>query len=249
MKEPRIPSIHETWGKREYIESWDTRMDWQRPLREMQLKMVDLMIPQAPEAPIRILDLAAGYGALASFLLAERAHATAICIDASEEMLNMGRERAARFGNRVEFIRRSLEGPDWLKAIEGPFDAVVSSRALHHFTPHRRRRAIYGELLTLLRPGGCFINADNMKASTGSLHQRYRTAGDRLLERYVAEITDGKKTLAQMKKENQLPSHGPHDNGRLEQELAWLRELGYDDVDCFWKFGNYAVYGGFRSAS
>ncbi len=248
MKEPKTASFQETWGKREYIEGWDTRMDWQRPLREMQLKMVDLMIPESEDAPIRILDLCAGYGALASFLLDRRPRSTAICIDASEEMLSMGRERGARLGKRVEFVYGSLESPEWLQGVSGEFDAAVSSRALHHFTPHQRRRGIYAEVYNLLRPGGCFINADNMKGATDSLHRRYRQAGDRLLAEYVHEQTGGKKTLAEIKKENQIPPHGPHDNGRLEQELAWLRELGYEDVDCFWKFGNYAVYGGFRPA-
>jgi len=246
MKEPKTASFEDTWGKREFIEGWDTRMDWQRPLREMQLKMVDLMIPAPQDAPIKILDVCGGYGALALFLLDRRPHATALCIDASEAMLSMGRERSAHLGTRVEFAYGSLESAEWLKSVVGVFDAVVSSRALHHFTPHQRRRGIYAEIYTLLRPGGCFINSDNMKGVTDSLHQRYRHAGDRLLAEFVHEQTGGKKTLAQVKKENQLPPHGPHDNGRLDQELAWLRELGYEDVDCFWKFGNYAVYGGFR---
>ena len=134
MKEPKAPSFQETWGKREYIEGWDTRMDWQRPLREMQLKMVDLMIPQPEDASITILDLCAGYGSLALFLLERRPHSTALCIDASEEMLSMGRERAAPLGKRVEFAYGSLESPQWLKSVSGAFDAAVSSRALHHFT-------------------------------------------------------------------------------------------------------------------
>ena len=41
--------------------------------------------------------------------------------------------------------------------------------------------------------------------------------------------------------------HGPHNNGFLEEELAWLREAGFEDVDCFWKFTTMVVYGGFKS--
>jgi hypothetical protein len=37
-----------------------------------------------------------------------------------------------------------------------------------------------------------------------------------------------------------------NDNGILEEDLAWLREAGFQDVDCFWKFTTTVVYGGFK---
>ena len=40
--------------------------------------------------------------------------------------------------------------------------------------------------------------------------------------------------------------HGPHNNGYLDEELTWLREAGFVDVDCFWKFTTIVVYGGFK---
>jgi tRNA (cmo5U34)-methyltransferase len=192
--------------------------------------------------------LGAGYGALTDLLLDERPNATAVCLDASSEMLKMARERMPRFGDRVTFVQASLETPDWVKSVRGPFDAIVSSRALHHFSANFRRRAIFGEIHGLLRPGGCFVNADNVRPLTDALGRRYRKAGDQLSEKYVKEQTGGKMTLAEVKKANQVPSHGVHDNGLLDQELAWLRAAGFEDVDCFWKFGNYTTYGGFRPA-
>lgn len=248
MKQPTQSSLEETWGNREFIESWSSRMDWQKPLREMQMTMVALMIPQTLESPARILDLGAGYGALTAFLLDERPHATAVCLDASPEMLKMAQERMARFGARIEFVHASLERPNWFQSVSDSFDAIVSSRALHHFSANFRRRAIFGEIYGMLRPGGCFVNADNVRPLTDALGRRYRKAGDQLSEKYVKEQTGGKMTLAEVKKANQVPSHGVHDNGLLDQELAWLREAGFEDVDCFWKFGNYTTYGGFRPA-
>ena len=246
MKEPTQNSLQDTWDNREFIESWSSRMDWQRPLREMQITMVGLMIPQTSESPARILDLGAGYGTLTAFLLEQRPNATAVCLDASPEMLKMAQEQMVRFDGRIVFVQASLETPEWLASVTGPFDATVSSRALHHFSANFRRRAIYGEIYGLLRPGGCFVNADNVRPITDALGRRYRKAGDQLSEKYVKEQTGGKMTLAEVKKATQVPSHGLHDNGLLDQELAWLREAGFEDVDCFWKFGNYTTYGGFR---
>ena len=240
-------SLQQTWGSREFVERWATKGAWQAPIREVQTAMVLRMIPQPIDAPIRILDIGAGYGALAAAVLRERPDAVAVCLDASEAMLALGPERNPDLKDRISFIQGSLEAPDWLRAVEGTFDAVISSRALHHFTENQRRRYIFKEVFGLIRQGGCFINADNVRAPTQSLRERYRRGRDEYLDRYVRESTDGKTNLAEVRAATPSSYHGPHNNGYLDEELAWLREAGFEDVDCFWKFTTMVVYGGFRA--
>jgi tRNA (cmo5U34)-methyltransferase len=239
-------SIEKTWGNRDFIESWIAKGGWQRPIREMQTAMVLRMIPHPVDAPIRILDLGAGYGALAVALLNDRPNSTAVCLDASAAMLRLGRERSASFANRIKFVQGSLHASIWLNEVDGPFDAVVSSRALHHFTAEQRRRFMFQEIFSITSAEGCFINADNVRAPTQSLRERYRRARDELLERHIRDSSGGKVTLAELRATTPSTYHGPHDNGFLDQELAWLKEAGFVDVDCFWKLGATVVYGGFR---
>ena len=101
---------------------------------------------------MRVLDIGAGYGALAAAILDWRANATAVCLDASEAMLELGRERNSPRSNRIGFVQGSLETPDWLETVHGNFDAVISSRALHHFTEKQQRRYIFKEVFDLVRP-------------------------------------------------------------------------------------------------
>jgi tRNA (cmo5U34)-methyltransferase len=204
------------------------------------------MLGHAADQPIRVLDIGAGYGALGMAILDSRANATAVCLDASDAMLALGRERNAHRTHRIEFVQGSLATREWLRAVHGNFDAVVSSRALHHFTEEQRRRYIFREVFDLVRPGGCFINADNVRATTKSLGDRYRRARDGYLESYIRRSSGGKTGLAELRAATPSTYHGPHNNGELEQELAWLREAGFRDVDCFWKFATTVVYGGFR---
>ena len=143
-----------TWGDTGFIKDWANKGGWQAPIREVQTAMVLRMIPQPIDAPIRVLDIGAGFGALAGAILRDRPNATAVCLDASEAMLKLGPEKNADLKGRISFIQGSLETADWLKPVEGSFDAVVSSRALHHFTDHQRRRYIFKELFDLVRVGG-----------------------------------------------------------------------------------------------
>ena len=236
-----------TWGDKNFIEDWASKGSWQAPIRDVQTAMVLRMIPQPIDAPIRILDVGAGYGALAAALLRDRPNATAVCLDASDAMLQLGPAKNPDLKHRMAFVQGSLDSPAWLNSVHGTFDAVISARALHHFTENQRRRHIFTELFTLVRSGGCFINADNVRAATKSLSERYRRARDEYLDRYVRESSGGKTNLADAKAATPSSYHGPHNNGILEEELAWLREAGFEDVDCFWKFTTTVVYGGFKN--
>ncbi len=235
-----------TWGDKEFIENWATKGSWQAPIRGVQTAMVLRMIPQPLDAPIRVLDIGAGYGALAAAVLRDRPNATAVCLDASEAMLNLGPEKNSDLKNRMTFVQGSLESADWLKSVDGSFDAVNSSRALHHFTENQRRRYIFKEVVNLVRSAGCFINADNVRAATKSLTERYRSARDQYLDSFVRQSSGGKMNLAEARAATPSSYHGPHNNGYLEEELAWLREAGFVDVDCFWKLTTTVVYGGFK---
>ena len=223
----------DTWGDKSFIENWATKRSWQAPIRDVQTAMALRMIPHPLDAPVRVLDIGAGYGALAAAVLRDRPNAAAVCLDASEAMLKLGPEKNPDLKNRMTFVQGSLESPDWLKSVNGGFDAVISSRALHHFTENQRRREIFKEAFHLVRSGGCFINADNVRAATKSLTERYRSARDEYLDRFVRQSSGGKMTLAEAKAATPSSYHGPHNNGYLEEELAWLREAGFVDVDCF----------------
>ena len=239
-------SWQDTWGDKGFIENWATKGSWQAPIRDVQTAMALRMIPHPVEAAIRVLDIGAGYGALAAAVLRDRPNATAVCLDASEAMLKLGPEKNSDLKQRMTFVQKSLESSDWLKSLDGTFDAVISSRALHHFTANQRRRDIFKEVFNLVRSGGCFINADNVQAATKSLTERYRRARDEYLDRIVRQSSCGKMTLAEAKAATPSSYHGPHNNGYLEEELAWLREAGFVDVDCFWKLTTTVVYGGFK---
>jgi tRNA (cmo5U34)-methyltransferase len=225
------------WKDREFIASWDERTEREKSIRDMQMKSVVYAIPHPKQQPIRILDLGAGWGALAAAVLDDRPNASAVCYDGSEEMIALGRKRNAHFKDRIEFVLGPLDAPDWTKRVSGPFDAVISARALHHLT-HEQRRRLFREAYGLVKPGGCFVNSDSLRAESETLKQRYRDIRQRW-------VNGGKESGPAEPQRVRLP-HGAHYNGSMEEELSWLREAGFRDVDVFWKFTSYAVYGGFR---
>jgi SAM-dependent methyltransferase len=178
-----------------------------------------VLLEQVPLEAGRILDLGTGDGRLISLLQRERPRMSVVGLDFSELMLAGARERFAG-DERVDLVRHDLNEP--LPDL-GRFDAVVSSMAIHHLE-HERKRSLYGEVFDLLEPGGVFANFEHVASPTERLHAAFFAAIGEPLE-------------------NADPSDRLLD---VETQLGWLRELGLDDVDCYWKWLEMAMLVGVR---
>jgi SAM-dependent methyltransferase len=168
--------------------------------------------------PGRVLDLGCGDGRLTALVLAAYPDSTAICADMSPPMLEAV---TARFSgdDRVTIAVHDFEDP--LAADErfdGPFDAVISSLAIHHATDERKR-TLYAEIADRLAPSGVFANLEIVKSPTQALHDQWRDE--------MGARDDPSDRLAP-----------------LEPQLQWLREAGLDDVDCIWKWRSLALLTG-----
>jgi tRNA (cmo5U34)-methyltransferase len=168
-----------------------------------------VLLGLVPRDALRVLDLGTGDGRLLALLQADRPHMHGVGLDFSELMLAAARERFVADG-RIEVIEHDLTEP--LPALES-FDAVVSSFAIHHLE-HERKRSLYGEVFDLLEPGGVFANFEHVASPTQRLHLAFFAAIDEPLE-----FEDPSDCLLD-----------------VETQLQWLRELGFADVDCYWKW-------------
>jgi tRNA (cmo5U34)-methyltransferase len=177
------------------------------------------LLEQIPPGAKRVLDLGTGDGRVLRLIAARDGGMTGVGIDASKPMLTAARERCAELAG-LELVEHDLVQP--LPAL-GRFDAVVSSFAIHHLE-HERKRELYAEAFKFLEPGGTFANLEHVAAPTERLHVAFFDAiGERL--------------------EDADPSDRLLD---VETQLRWLREIGFDDVDCFWKWREMAVLAGVK---
>jgi len=173
-----------------------------------------------PQEAKRILDLGTGDGRLLALLLIERQDAEGIALDFSPTMLKAASER---FSNdpKVQVVDHNLDNP--LPDL-GQFDAIVSSFAIHHCTDERKRQ-LYSEIFNALLPGGVFCNLEHVASPTDELHIRFlRSLG----------LSEGEED----------PSNKLLD---VETQLQWLRDIGFQHVDCYWKWLELALIGGSKS--
>ena len=180
-----------------------------------------VLVEQVAADARRILDLGTGDGRLLGLLERDRPDTLGVGLDCSAPMLAAARERF-RGDGRIELVAHDLAEP--LPEL-GRFDAVVSSMAIHHLE-HERKRSLYGEVFDLLEPGGVFANFEHVASPTGRLHLAFFAAIGEPLE-------------------DEDPSDRLLD---VETQLGWLRALGFDDVDCYWKWLELALLVGIKPA-
>ena len=173
-----------------------------------------VLLEHVPLDVRRVLDLGTGDGRLLAMLQADRPEMHGVGVDFSEIMLDAARERFAG-QERVELVTHDLSEP--LPDL-GRFDAVVSSFAIHHLE-HERKRSLYSEVFDLLEPSGVFANFEHVASPTQRLHLAFFEA--------IGEPI-----------ENEDPSDRTLD---VQTQLEWLRALGFDDVNCYWKWLEMAL--------
>jgi tRNA (cmo5U34)-methyltransferase len=181
-----------------------------------------VLLELVPRSARRILDLGAGDGRLLALLRIDRPDARGVATDLSPTMLDASRARFAG-DSMVEVVAHDLDAPLGALGGAGSFDAVVSCFAIHHCS-HARKRALYAEVFALLEPGGVFYNLEHVASPTPELHEAFFAALG--------------MTLADEDRSNQLLD--------VETQVAWLREIGFAQVDCFWKWRELALFGGVR---
>jgi trans-aconitate methyltransferase len=214
------------WRTAEHAHNWIARMDREGGSRDLELRTLLSFLSLDRQSPQRIVELGAGHGMLTRLVLEQfpRAHVTAL--DLNPVMIDEGRQRLASQAERIEFHQWDLSQPGWPAAAEGPFDAAISSLALHHLVRERKSELVQ-TLIERLRPGGLFLNLDYVGAASDQLAERYQRARQEL-------GADG------------LGRRGGHAHDLLQPQLEDLHRAGYVDIDVFWKVGNLTLLGGTR---
>jgi cyclopropane fatty-acyl-phospholipid synthase-like methyltransferase len=232
----------EVWKRRDVAGAFLDERSVQIPDRARQLEVMLRLLRAAPRQPGCVLDLGCGDGLLLATVLEAFPEATGVAVDFSPLMLERARQRLANFGSRAAVVEVDLATPDWLRSVPA-VDAVVSGFAIHHL-PHERKRALYAEIFGLLTPGGAFVNCEHVSSPTPRVEALFDQAmADHLFAR--RRERGEAVSLEQVHQEYLTrPDRAANILASVEEQCRWLVEIGFRDVDCFWKYFELAVFGG-----
>ena len=217
------------------------------PLAQEQIGIMMSILKTRTQPIEKFLDLGCGDGILGAAILGTYPQSRGVLADFSEPMLEQAREQLKEYAGQLVFENLDYGDPAWVKRIQayGPFDAVVSGYSIHH-QPDARKRPIYAEIFSLLKPGGWFINIEHVASSAQTnidLFENHYAS-----ERYAIEQRNGgTRTFDQIADEyKNRPDKAANILLPVEVQCNWLNEIGYEEVDCYFRVYELAVFGGRR---
>ncbi len=200
---------------------------------------------------LSICDLGCGNGAATKVLLSLDNTIRATLIDASNTMLEKARQELSGYDG-LSFIKAGFD--DLLKGKVDPgvhdpgvhdpgvHDAFISAQAIHHLTL-KEKTSLFSLIFSRLNSPGLFINIDVVLPPSDNLEKLYFD----LWAQGMAQMAEkaGMSGFAPSDVIKQYKS--PESMNRpdtLHDQLDALKDAGFVDVDCFYKNGIFAVFGG-----
>lgn len=183
-----------------------------------------------PNKPIKVLDLGAGTGLLSQFVFNVYPKAQITLIDLAEGMLEQAKKRLVNWENQIEIIVGNyLHYP-----FQEQFDLVISGLSIHHLDGNEKQQ-LFANIYQWLKQEGQFINADQVLGATAKIESIYRKTWDEQVRNLGISEDELAKAYERMKEDKM---------STLEEQLTWLKEAKFSEVNCWFKDYSFVVYSG-----
>jgi tRNA (cmo5U34)-methyltransferase len=193
----------------------------------------------------RILDLGCGDGILTASILQQYPYASGVLLDISEPMLQAAKEKLANYTDKLEFLLLDYGDSRWIEKVKtkAPFSVIASGFSIHHQSDDRKKE-LYSEIFKLLEPGGMFLNLEHVSSSSKWVSSLFEECFiDSLYNMYLRNNT-GKTRKEAADEFDRRDDKEANILTSVEQQCEWLRYIGFQDVDCYFKVFEFALFGG-----
>jgi amino acid adenylation domain-containing protein len=207
---------------------------------EVMLKLIRAWYPKLRTA----IDLGCGDGFLGRTLLEHFPDCHVWFLDFSDPMLDSARDKLGR-SDRATIIKTDFASSEWISELGNypAFDLVASRLAIHHQTDIRKKQ-LYREIYDLLSIGGIFLNLEQVASPTAEIGEVYREYLIDYLHAFYRQSDPDRSRQDVADGFYSSPARKEDLLALVEAQCGWLREIGFQDVDCFFKVFEHAMFGG-----
>lgn len=234
------------WDNKEFIEFYRKSanvimLERQRCIKIL-LEIVSFHFPNLTD--LNILDLGCGDGIITKYIYNKSPKNNFFLVDASEEMLKKAQENLGT--NNITYQHLSFEDYIENKTKDCKYDLVLSANAIHHLD-FIQKEGLYTQIYKELKFGGIFLNIDPIHPSSSYSEkiqfEMWRNWMNETLEKNGHSEDIGKHDKIPSVYKNNLENKP----GCLWDQLETLKKCGFRDVDCFYKYSIFSVFGGTKN--
>lgn len=216
------------------------------PLANEQIEILLRIIQYFKPNVSLFLDLGCGDGILGRTLFSNWPDSKGIFVDYSEPMIEAAKSKCGEYQNQATFIVKDFGSNNWIKSISGniPVDVVVSGFAIHHQDDNNKQR-LYKEIFDkILKPGGVFLNIEQVASPTVEIEKMFDEFFLDHMERFQQNSNSNisiEKIAEEYYKDKDQNILAP-----VGDQCDWLKEIGFRNVDCYFKTFELAIFGGIK---
>jgi tRNA (cmo5U34)-methyltransferase len=228
------------WSDSRFAQEYRDQADGYVPERHSLIGIAQSLYSHLVKAnqPCRMLDLGCGDGLMVQELLKVDDSIDATLVDGSQEMLKAANNRLARL-DKKHLVNASFQDLLAQDPLQSTFRFVLSSLAIHHLAM-AAKETLFEYIYRHLDPGGFFLNIDVVFSPTHELEEWYLMLWQEWINTHAAESQKASLlSVPQQYKDN--PDNIPD---LLLPQLQALERIGFKNVDCFYKYGIFAMFGG-----
>lgn len=186
------------------------------------------IVPYSKTDKIKVIDLGAGTGLFTSKVAEVYPDWEYTLIDISEKMLDEAKKRFSN--NSVNYIVQDYIN----EPIDSEYDLIISALSIHHLSDQQKKE-LFKKLFLNLKKGGIFINADQVLGENKTIDSLYRSEWlDEVKRKGVTK--EVLSSAIERMKEDKMST--------LSNQLRWLKEAGFTNVNCWYKNLSFVVYSG-----
>lgn len=236
----------ENWKTEKLAETYLEGVRGAIPFANEQIDFLLRIINSFKHDVTSFLDLGCGDGILGRMILSKWNDARGVFVDYSEPMIKAAKFKTQQHENQLSFAVLDFGNAEWLTSIsqEFPVDVVISGFSIHH-QPDNNKKKIYKEIFNqILKPGGVFLNLEQVKSPTREIEAIFNGFFMDSMRKYQQEnnssipIETIEEEFYKDKKVNILSP--------VDEQCLWLREIGFTQVDCYFKAFEMAIFGGVK---
>ncbi|MDA3899837.1 MAG: methyltransferase domain-containing protein [Spirochaetes bacterium] len=223
-----------------YLEEKETILTDRKRMVELLLFIFQAYFSE--KTNLSILDLGCGDGSLTALLNSSNPDNNYVLLDGSSFMLSKAREQNG--GENFTYIESSFEELINQRTEGHVYDFVFSSMAIHHLA-HNEKCALFNQVHTLLKFGGLFLIIDvTLPVSTLSEQIQFKMWSSSILNASIGNNKQNKNNSAELFKPETYKNNLENRASTLKSQLKVLEQIGFADVECYYKNGIFALFGG-----
>lgn len=228
------------WQRKDVTQYYLEQVRGGIPFGVEQVRIMLQVINHFNPNPKRIIDLGCGNGFLAEVLLKTYPEANAVLIDHSKPMIEQARNHMEDCKERCEIILGDFSDDFGQYARHESADCIVSGYAIHHL-PNAKKKKLYQEIYKTLAPDGIFINIEHTASATPEIENLHD-------ELFINHLSIHNKRDRQEVSQEYYNRPDKEDNilEKVDVQVNWLREIGFKQADCYFKWMELAVFGGVK---